>query len=672
MYIKATVSTLSPITNDIDYNLDLIQKIYKQAVKEQSQILVYPEYSITGYHLEDTHYFSHLIENAWQALQEFTITVHDIIVFIGLPIQYSNKLYNGVACLFQQKIYGITLKERLPNNNIFHEKRHLSASYAGMYGQKGSDKISVGDLIFHIPKLKNLKIASEICEDSWYQLNPGFRRVCAGAEIITNSSASPFWIGKKEERHHLFTQRSRELKAGYLISNLNGTENGKLIFDGSGDIYQNGQLIASNNKFPYKTYNLKSAILDIEEIRRDRQENTSWQEETESFFNNNNIPVPSIIIIDNQEKSSLFLNKNISSSFYNSQSFYDLPFISNNIQKEEQIKEFYNEICEALTLGLCDYIRKVGFKHLCLSVSGGQDSSMAAIIMARSMYKLQTEYQYNITATTYYLQGLYSTKKTHDLSRDLITELQKKYNIKLEFISEDVRKTMQQVEQDVSRMYKKTKRQSNNEAQKIAQQNIQARVRANISLSFANYERALVIGTSNMSEIFLGYSTAGGDNQGGLALLANLPKTIISKWLNWFNQKHNITSISEILLLSPSAELSPEQKDEEELAPYWFIDRFMYLLIIQKKSILNIVFILNSSLLNSSTSCSITKRQIIIWIILLVKMFYSSQWKREQMPHGFKIFTIDLNPHGGLYFPVISYDKTIKQLEKQLTVLDKK
>ncbi|MBM3289522.1 MAG: NAD(+) synthase, partial [Candidatus Hydrogenedentes bacterium] len=193
----------------------------------------------------------------------------------------------------------------------------------------------------------------------------------------------------------------------------------------------------------------------------------------------------------------------------------------------------------------------------------------------------------------------------------------------------------------------------------LAKQNLQARVRGNMMLNWANSENALLLVTSNLSEAAVGYTTTGGDNQGGYSPIANVPKTLVTRLVEHIAQRDGIASIRKVLDIPPSAELAPDQRDEADLMPYVVLDDLLYLFARRRMSLADCWRVLVCRHPDHSAA------QLRAWTARFGKLFASNQWKREQLPVTMKVLDLDLDPKTGFRFPVTqSIDDELDELAK--------
>jgi NAD+ synthase (glutamine-hydrolysing) len=180
----------------------------------------------------------------------------------------------------------------------------------------------------------------------------------------------------------------------------------------------------------------------------------------------------------------------------------------------------------------------------------------------------------------------------------------------------------------------------------LAKQNLQARVRGNMMLNWANSAKALLLVTSNLSEAAVGYTTTGGDNQGGYSPIANVPKTLVSILVDYVARRDGVKSLKQILAIPPSAELAPNQRDEDDLMPYVILDDLLFLFARRRMALADCWRVLVHRHRDHDPG------QLRAWTATFGKLFVNNQWKREQLPVTMKVLDLDLDPKTGFRFPV--------------------
>ncbi len=415
---------------------------------------------------------------------------------------------------------------------------------------------------FLLLKFEDSYAGITVCEDMWIDNGPVKKLKEMGAGLVLNLSASPYHFGKIDSRKHLITKRASENNIAVAFVNLVGGQD-ELVFDGGSIVASSDGSILAEGKY----FDEDIIICNIEVPTGKKQI----------------YPSANIEIVDCS--SSLA----ITSEEFPSEDNHHNPVLS-----EE------DEIYQALVLGLKDYVKKNGFNKVVLGLSGGIDSALTAVIAVDA---LGCE---NVSAIT--MPGPYSSQGSIDDSVELAENLAMTlHNIPISDIYNNYIKSLKSV--------------FRGEKANIAEENIQARIRGNILMAFSNKFNSMVIATGNKSEMAVGYCTIYGDMAGGFAVLKDIYKTTVYKLSQYVNSKGKIRIPLSTISKAPSAELRPDQKDEDSLPPYPVLDQILKLLIEDDLSVNQII---------SSGQDRQTVQKI-------ATMVYGNEYKRRQGPPGVKI-----------------------------------
>ena len=325
-------ATVNQTPLDWTNNVNNIIAAIEEAKKENLLILCFPELSLTGYGCEDLFLSDWLSERAWAHLQKIIPHCDSITACIGLPVRIEGITYNGVCVIQNKKIIGITFKQNLARDGVHYEPRWFDAWPVGLVKEivRDGQTIQVGDLIYDA---NGIKFGFEICEDAWRkEKRPGYRLAQQGVNLIMNPSASHFAMGKSEMREkEVVIDGSEKFNCAYLFVNLLGNEAGRMIYDGDIIFGQRGKIIKLNERLSLKSFNLQWCDLNFE----------------------------------------------------NPASTKVHPITDNKKQNEEFAK--------AASLALYDYLRKSKAKGFVLSLSGGADSSLCAVLVAEMVRRASVE-----------------------------------------------------------------------------------------------------------------------------------------------------------------------------------------------------------------------------------------------------------------------------------------
>jgi len=409
---------------------------------------------------------------------------------------------------------------------------------------------------------KGIKIGISICEDIWEDFEVCKVQSELGCNLLININGSPFDKDKKKLREKLLSNVSKNCNAYLVYVNAIGGQD-ELVFDGSSLVYDNkGKKILGMPSFIEKTEEIQ--------IETERKE-----------------------FITTNDKFKI-IEKNIGINSHKKIS------VSSKIYKSSKIQDILN----ALILGTKDYAQKNGFKKCLVSLSGGIDSALVTSIACKAMGSK------NVTAVT--LPSKYSSSHSVSDSEDLCK------NLGLDLISIPILETHKSMLMSLDSLFKRT--EENN-----AEENLQARIRGNIIMSISNKFSYLVLSTGNKSEMATGYATLYGDMAGGFSVLKDVPKTLVYEISDYINTKKEIIP-KNIINKPPSAELKPDQLDQDSLPDYKVLDMIIELYIEKKENFNKIVN-------NKEIRKNISKKEILD----ILKMIDRNEYKRRQSPPGIKI-----------------------------------
>ena len=609
----------------------------KAAQKDGVHLLVTPELAISGYSLEDRIHWPDIMLQSWATLTELAEESKDMFCFIGLPVRLGPLTYNAAALIGNGKIHGLILKKNMPSYSIFYEGRNWNEWEGGVTEING---VPAGDLVFDLPFGK---VTAEICEDLWTANPPALARVRQGAEIVCNPSASPFTPRKNQERKRLILGAANSLKSIYAYANILGCDNSRLVFDGGGIIATPDTIVTQGEILSKKNWTLASGIVDLDDLTRMRAENTTWRTASNDSGD----------AIDTIKAEGTFKPAKLADYVAQMpQSFY-APNTTKPKSKADKRNAYLDELFDGLVLGMRDYFEKVGaFQRYLIALSGGRDSALCLLIAVEAskwMNEGKDKKTYADRINTLYLPNkAYSTSGTENAARAMADELGVPFQIVS--ISEESALAKEKAAEILG---------DEKLIHHLALQNLQARVRGNMVLNWGNSVGGLVLVTSNLSEAAVGYTTTGGDNEGGFSPIANIPKSLISELLAYLAERDGLKSVKDVLAIPPSAELADDQKDEDDLMPYVVLDDLLYLYARKRLSLAN----------TWQIAClrhpDYDPEQVRAWTADFARRFAQNQWKRDQHPVSLKVMDLDLDPKTGFRFPVT------QSIQHELDDLDK-
>jgi NAD+ synthase (glutamine-hydrolysing) len=446
----------------------------------------------------------------------------------------------------------------LGNSDLLGIYHKIELPNYGVFDEKRYFFPGLGCFVF---EMRGRRIAVTICEDIWI---PGsVTEMCAmnnEADIVLNISGSPFFAGKLDVRRDIVTRFATTTETTVFYNNLVGGQD-ELVFDGGSMVVDSdGELIAIARRFEE---DLLVTDIKLDGIGKERG---VW-----------NLAEPLVTLPQGESSPARQ---------------YMPPSLALQLDKVE-------EIYEALVLGTKDYVHKNGFSRVVIGLSGGIDSALTAAIAVAA---LGAEYVVGVT-----MPSKFTSKGTFS-DAELVAQ-----NLNVELITVPIN--------DIFQAYLTALEGPFNKGQPgVATENIQARIRGNILMALSNRFCWLVLTTGNKSETAVGYCTLYGDMAGGFAVLKDVTKTEVYELSNYVNEKAGRDIIPRSTVdRAPSAELRPDQKDEDSLPPYAILDPILRAYVEEDKAPAEI----------EGFDPSLVRE--------VVRMVDRNEYKRRQAPPGIKI-----------------------------------
>lgn len=616
------VSAASPKTNvcDIEFNVLNIKKCIDEALNKKSKIIVFPELSITSYTCFDLFLKRTTLEKSYDGIKnilEFSRS-KDILIILGGIFEYNNSLFNSAFIIHKGKVLGITPKTYLPNYQEFYEKRYFTEGFIKLTKVKflNEETYFGTDILF---SYKDIKIGVEICEDLWAPIPKSSYLSINGANIICNLSASNETNFKHDSRKNLVRFQSDKLNCAYIYSNSNSTESTTdLIFSSYTCIYEDGKMVSESDRFSDENV-LITGLIDIDSLNTHRVNNITFRDSFKYYERD-----MKVIEVDFENMDFGVFDKKININ----------PFLH---EDENKNFEIFEEIFLMQAASLRKRLQHIKQDKIILGISGGLDSTLALISCHKAFKTMNIESK-NILAVT--MPGLGTSSRTKNNAVNLCNEL----NVTLKSI--DITKAIKQHFLDIDQ---------DENLFDTTYENSQARERTQILMDLANKENALLIGTGDLSEVALGFSTYNGDHMSMYNINCSIPKTMIKHLLKHYYENYNeSTNVQNILMDIINTPISPEllptdennnilQKTEKIIGPYELHDFFLYHFMKNNLSFEKIRFLA----LNAFNGIY-DEKLIEASLNVFVKKFFQNQFKRSSMPDGPKITEISLSPRGDL------------------------
>ena len=631
-----------------------IKEAIRRAKNRGIQLMLFPEMSISGYSLGDRLQMEGTLRRSAEVLHEIVPHTSNCIAVVGLPLRFRGVIYNVAAVLAVKKIVGLVPKENLATGDVQYENRWFAGwphTRVDEYTMASGEKVPFGGLIFSTDSIG--RFAIEICEDGWMGIRPGSFYALAGAHILCNPSASWFVLGKHRIRKHMVEQVSREDHCAYLYTSLMGCDATRLIYDGSTFIANNGEIVEEGRRFLFnEKIEIIDTIVDISSLDRIRSEEGSWRQQNEKLLDGSYGKKPYLVHVEGDFGINQFVPApkpywKAKVEHYVDRSLQWL--IDRQILTEIQLEDVAHlELELALCLGLHEYISKCGIKNIALALSGGRDSAMVALIVARMYRYIGTHRKSDISKHffTAYMgtdnSGIATRQAAKTLAEEIGSthydgEIQTAIDTHLEIFNN---MTGTSLGWDIPE-------------HDIPLQNVQARLRGSLIWMIANVNKAILLSTSNKSEAAVGYTTMDGDTSGGLSPISDVPKSLVIEWLEWAMSYHGLTALRNVLSTPATAELRPpqyNQSDEDDLMPFFVLDQLMYQFVQCGREPLEMFQILWPSLCKSYNEDAMAFGK---HIEKFVRLICFAQWKRERFAISFRVTAFDLDPKTGFRFPPV-------------------
>jgi NAD+ synthase (glutamine-hydrolysing) len=677
-YRFAAVSPILKVA-DTAFNTEEIIKSANIAVSNGAAFVVFPELCITGYTCSDLFHQELLLQNSTRALLKIAqaFADNDAVIAVGLPLRMLGRLYNCAAFVQRGRVVAITPKIHLPNQREFYEKRHFSS---GRDLLRGAWNASAGNIagavkctiegVGEVPVTNfftvngrgtlglcnngavegcadaancagsEVRVGVELCEDLWTPAPPSGELALAGANVIVNLSASDALVGKRDYRRNLVLNQSARCMAAYVYASAGVHESTTdMVFSGHLMVAENGSMIAESKPFSRET-EIVYADVDVERLNMQRLSEGSFQDfDSRSFY----ARAASFEGLCPLEKLQYrFISPT--------------PFVPGSLETRDQsCTEIFNIQCA----GLAKRLEASHSKRAVIGLSGGLDSTLALLVVAET-FKLLKRPASEILALT--MPGFGTTKRT----KNNAVELAKLLGVELRTV--DVQKACLQHFDDIGHDSQKLD---------VTYENVQARERTQILMDIANSVGGIVIGTGDLSEIALGWSTYNADHMSMYAVNCDIPKTLVRHIVSWYADRANVfienkttaenaavstavgkaahlaSVLRDILDTPVSPELLPAdnngqiaQKTESILGAYEIHDFFLYHFAKYGATPEKLLFLAKFAFAGKFSDEELEKA-----LAVFVRRFFTQQFKRSCIPDGPKVGTISLSPRADWRMP---------------------
>jgi NAD+ synthase (glutamine-hydrolysing) len=507
--LRLALAQLDLVVGDIPGNEERLREYLARAREAGAQLAVFPELAVTGYPPEDLLLKRHFLLDARAALERIAQDAREIVAIVGYP-ELAEDVYNAAAVLAEGEVKATYRKVFLPNYGVFDEQRYFRPGICG-----------------GVVDLDGVRVGLTVCEDVWEPGPPLTDEAFAGAALIVNASASPYHAGKGHDRELMFAQRARDSLAVVAYCNLVGGQD-ELVFDGHSLVVDHhGRTLARAAQFAEELL-----VVDVD------------------------LEAPAAVRLRDARNRAAARRGGARVAEL---ARFPLPPHPGGPPPPERIAPELGpeaEVYTALAVGLRDYVQKNRFGDVVLGLSGGIDSALVASIAVDALDADRVHVAV--------MPSPHSSPETQADARRLAA------NLGVDARELDIGAAMEAYDSTLSSSF------DGREAD-ITEENLQARIRGNLLMALSNKFGWLVLTTGNKSELSVGYSTLYGDTAGGFAVIKDVPKTLVYRLARHRNAVAEEAGEpppipQSILDRAPSAELRPDQRDEDSLPPYAVLD----------------------------------------------------------------------------------------------------
>ena len=615
-FARLAVATPRVRVGDPERNLAATLALMRDAARKKALLAVFPELGLSAYSCEDLFHQQALLDAAEEALLVLLRTSKNLplAALVGMPVAVDGQLFNCAALVAQGRLIGVVPKTYLPNYREFYEARQFTPGDAARRSEieLAGQRVPFGtNLLFRLAGMKDLVLHVEICEDLWVPAPPSSFAALAGATVIANLSASNIVVGKEGYRHQLVGNQSARCIAAYLYSAAGlGESTTDLAWDGHAMLYENGTLVAESKRFSAEPQ-LALADVDLGRLAADRMRQNTFAASAQRHaaeirrFREVEFSVP-------LPAGRLSLERKVEK----------FPYVpSDAANRDLRCAEVYRIQVQ----GLATRMRATGTKKLVIGVSGGLDSTQALIVSARAMDELKLPRR-NVLAFT--MPGFATSSRT----RNQAWQLMRAVGATAEEI--DIRPSCMQMLKDLRHPYAKGRK-----VYDITFENVQAGERTSHLFRLANQNRGLVVGTGDLSELALGWSTYGvGDHMAHYNVNASVPKTLIQYLIGWVAEADEFNDdVKRALRRVLETEISPElvpggQSTQAKVGPYALQDFHLYYILRFGYAPSKVAYLAWNAWKGEYRLGEIRK-----WLGVFLERFFNNQFKRSVAPNAPKV-----------------------------------
>jgi NAD+ synthase (glutamine-hydrolysing) len=642
---------------DCAFNAGHILGLFDQAQEAQVDVLVFPELAITGYTCADLFQQLTLLAGAAEALVQLAregASRFSGLAIVGLPLAVDDQVFNCAAVIHRGRVLGMVPKSFIPNYKEFYEGRWFAAAAArGREVMVGREAVPFAtDQLFDATDVDGLIVGVEICEDLWMPIPPSSYQAVRGATILANLSASNEVIGKAPYRRELVVNQSGRCVAGYVYASCGVWESTTdVVFGGHCLIAENGTLLAESARFQ-RSESLLCADIDLDRLRVDRMRMTSFG--NASLYAGTPREFTRVRFALEAASSFGFAAKPNSTARKLLRTVDPHPFVPSG---NDRLRERCEEVFQIQVSGLAQRLEHVNPPRLALGISGGLDSTLALLVACKTLDAIHMPRR-TLHAMT--MPGFGTTQRTLANAKALMGQLGVTgREIDIRELCLDEMRAMghrpfgQSLDDTSVDGFVRRLRGLKDGARDVVFENVQARVRTNLLMNIG-----FTIGTGDLSELALGWTTFNGDHISMYNPNAGVPKTLVKFLVAWAAENEFEGETRRTLLDIVATDISPEllpaaetgeitQLTEASIGPYELHDFFLFHVLRHAVPPEKLLFLAEQARFDVPYSTAAIRR----WLAVFYKRFFANQFKRSCMPDGPKVGSVSLSPRGDWRMP---------------------
>lgn len=619
--VRVATCTIETAIGDPASNARTVLEQARECHAEGVGVAVFPELTLSGYSIEDILLQDALLDAVERAVAEVVAGSAELlpILLVGAPLRYRHRIYNCALVIHRGTILGVAPKSYLPTYREFYERRQVAVGddISTTLRVAGQEVPFGPDLLFSSTDLPGFVLHVEICEDAWVPIPPSAEAALAGATVLANLSGSPITVGRADDRKLLCQSASARCHAAYLYAAAGeGESTTEVSWDGQTMIYENGVLLAETERFP-KGPRRAVADVDLELLRGERLRIGTFDDNRRHHA----ARLPDYRTVEfalDPPSADIGLRRTVERH----------PFVpADKSRLEQDCYEAYN----IQVAGLTQRLRAIGQPKVVIGVSGGLDSTHALIVAARAM-DLEGRPRSDILAFT--LPGFATGERTKGNAYKLGEAL----GVTFEEI--DITASARLMLTELGHPFS-----SGEPVYDVTFENVQAGLRTDYLFRAANQRGGIVLGTGDLSELALGWSTYGvGDQMSHYNVNSGVPKTLIQHLIRWVISSEQFpTEVGDVLQSVLDTEITPElvpvgedgvvQSSEAKVGPYALQDFTLYYVLRYGFRPSKVAF-----LATQAWEPHYSLAEIKSWLAVFARRFYSfAQFKRSAVPNGPKV-----------------------------------